>query len=102
MSQRELAEKVGVSRPTISQLENGAQSTMNTDTAKRLARALGVSVDYLINTWGEEDDEGEMSALVALALGGTWRRRSCGESKTAASLAPPSGAMAVWCTGSGD
>jgi hypothetical protein len=30
---------------------------MTTDTAKRLARTLGVSVDYLIDTYGEDEEE---------------------------------------------
>lgn len=55
LSQQALADQVGVSRPTISQIESGAQPTMNTDTAKALARALGVSIDYLVGTWNESE-----------------------------------------------
>ena len=55
LSQQALADEVGVSRLTINELENGVRTTMTTDTAKRLARVLGVSVDYLIGTY--EDDE---------------------------------------------
>ncbi len=56
-SQQQLSETSGVRRATISDLETGRRSTVTTDTAKALARALGVSVDYLINTWGESKEE---------------------------------------------
>ena len=63
-SQRELARQAHVRYATISELENGIRTAMNTDTAKRIARALGVSVDYLIGTFEEEEDE----RTAALAL----------------------------------
>ncbi len=66
LSQQELADRVGISRPTISQLESGAQPTMNTNTAKALARALGVGVDYLIGTWEELEGELQPAALVSV------------------------------------
>ena len=56
-SQRELARQAQVRYATISELENGIRTAMNTDTAKRIARSLGVSVDYLIGTFEEEEDE---------------------------------------------
>jgi hypothetical protein len=37
---------------------------MNTDTAKRIARSLGVSVDYLIGTFEEEEEGIAVIALV--------------------------------------
>jgi len=57
-SQRELARQAHVRYATISELENGIRTAMNTDTAKKIARSLGVSVDYLIGTFEEEEDEG--------------------------------------------
>src|SRR6516162_2464506 len=57
MSQQELANRVGVRRATISEFESGKRTSMTTDTAKRLARTLGVSVDYLIDTYGEDEEE---------------------------------------------
>lgn len=56
LSQQELAHKAGVRRPTISELESGKQRGLTVETAKRLARALGVGIDYLAGTW--EDLEG--------------------------------------------
>ena len=46
-SQEELADKSGVSRGTISALENGSIRTTTTKTLVRLSRALGVSVDQI-------------------------------------------------------
>jgi transcriptional regulator with XRE-family HTH domain len=56
ISQQALADRVGVRRATISEFESGKRLSMTTDTAKRLARILGVSVDYLIDTYGEEGE----------------------------------------------
>jgi transcriptional regulator with XRE-family HTH domain len=63
LSQHDLADQTGVSRPTIAQLETGVRLTMNTDTAKALARGLGVSVDYLIGTWEESEGNLKPAAL---------------------------------------
>jgi transcriptional regulator with XRE-family HTH domain len=54
-SQQELAKRAQVPQPVISRLESGIQDSMTTDLAKRLARTLGVSVDYLIGTWDEDE-----------------------------------------------
>lgn len=47
MTQEELAEKSGVSRGTISALENGSVRTTTTKTLVNIARALEVSVDQI-------------------------------------------------------
>ena len=44
-SQDELAEKAGVSRPTVSRVELGQEPSMRT--ARRLATALGLSVEII-------------------------------------------------------
>jgi transcriptional regulator with XRE-family HTH domain len=67
LSQSELAERVGVSRPTISELENGTRTTMTTDTAKALARALGVSIDHLVGTWDEQSEDEDEATATPLA-----------------------------------
>lgn len=61
---RELARIAGVHHPTLSQLERGVIADVTTGTAKKIARALGVSVDYLIGMY--EDDEDAESVEVAL------------------------------------
>jgi transcriptional regulator with XRE-family HTH domain len=52
---RELGRLAGVRYATISDLENGHRTSMTTDTAKALARALGVGIDYLVGTWEEDE-----------------------------------------------
>jgi len=54
-SQSELARRAGVPQPLISQLESAQRDCITTDNARRLARALGVGVDYLIGTWDYEE-----------------------------------------------
>jgi transcriptional regulator with XRE-family HTH domain len=61
---RELARVAHVRHATLSQLERGIRADVTTETAKRIARALGVSVDYLIGMY--EDDEDPDPATVAL------------------------------------
>ena len=47
MTQVELSIKSGVSRTTISNLENGVESVTTTKTLHKLANALGVNVEDL-------------------------------------------------------
>lgn len=46
LSQEELAERSGVSRTTISLIENGNSTTIKLSTLQKLAKALEVGVDY--------------------------------------------------------
>ena len=46
-TQEELAEKSGVSRTTISNLENDSNKTVNTRTLNKIASALGVKLESL-------------------------------------------------------
>ena len=50
MTQEELAKKSGVSRGTISALENGTERTTTTKTLSNIARALNTTVDRLFFT----------------------------------------------------
>jgi transcriptional regulator with XRE-family HTH domain len=63
LSQNELAKRAGISRPIISQLEADQQRTTSVETARRLARALGISLDLLVGT----DDDASEWAPAALA-----------------------------------
>lgn len=47
MTQEELARKSGVSRGTISAMENGSSKETTTKTLVKIARALGKSVDSI-------------------------------------------------------
>jgi transcriptional regulator with XRE-family HTH domain len=60
---RELARRADVRQATLSEIESGKRRDMTTTTAKRIALALGVGVDFLIGTW--EKDE-ELLAAVAV------------------------------------
>ena len=52
MTQEELAQKSGVSRGTISALENGTERTTTTKTLFNIARALNTTVDRLFFAQG--------------------------------------------------
>lgn len=52
MTQEELAEKSGVSRGTISALENGIDRTTSSKTLVKLAQALDTTVDRIFFTKG--------------------------------------------------
>jgi transcriptional regulator with XRE-family HTH domain len=56
-TQSQLAEYASVPQPVISRLESGERDSVTTDVAKRLARALGVSVDHLIGTWEDLEEK---------------------------------------------
>ena len=65
-TQNGLAKASGVAQPVIQRLEAGTRDVehLSVGVARRLARALGVSVDYLIGMY-EEDDEDESGQAVA-------------------------------------
>lgn len=48
MTQEELSRASGVSRGTISALENGSSRATTTKTLMNIARALGISIEELI------------------------------------------------------
>ena len=52
MTQEELAKKSGVSRGTISALENGTERTTTTKTLINIAKALDTTVDRLFFAHG--------------------------------------------------
>jgi transcriptional regulator with XRE-family HTH domain len=62
-SQNELARRSGVPRPIVSELESGKQKGLKVDTARRLARALGVSLDMLVGMDPAEEEEPEPAAV---------------------------------------
>ena len=56
VTQEELAERTGMSRATISRIESGQQRP-RISTVRKLAAALGVSPEKLIDWNGEESPE---------------------------------------------
>jgi len=84
-SQTELAQRIGIAPSRISEFESGLKTDCNLSTAKRLARALGCSIDYLADTW----DEGEEPAEAATPAPGRAATRR-GRPRRAAPAAPAS------------
>jgi transcriptional regulator with XRE-family HTH domain len=62
---RELSRRANVRQATLSEIESGKRRDMTTETAKRIALALGVGVDFLIGTWSSPDETEPLSAAVA-------------------------------------
>ena len=56
LSLRQLSELSGVERGLISKLERGLRPQVSLLVAMRLARALGVTLDYLAGMYEEEDN----------------------------------------------
>jgi transcriptional regulator with XRE-family HTH domain len=54
LSQNELSKRSGVPRPTITNVESGAQDGLTLENARKLARALGISIDLLAGKAEEE------------------------------------------------
>ena len=55
-SQVDLAQRLGVASTRISEFESGLKTDCNLSTARRLARVLGCSIDYLAATWDTQED----------------------------------------------
>jgi len=55
MNQSELAKRANIPQPIISAVESGRQKSVNLDTARRIARALGVTLDMLAGPEDEAD-----------------------------------------------
>jgi transcriptional regulator with XRE-family HTH domain len=54
LSQNDLSKHSGVPRPTITNVESGAQEGLTLANAQKLARALGITIDMLAGK-GEEE-----------------------------------------------
>src|SRR2546427_5684523 len=67
ISQRELARRLGARYATLSDLERGVREEMTIALLRKLARALGVTSDWLIGMYEDEESEREPAGL---ALGG--------------------------------
>ena len=64
-TQQELAAKTRIKQPVISRLESQTQHSVSSDALKRLALTLGVTADYLIGMY--EEDEQDSEKVPALA-----------------------------------
>jgi transcriptional regulator with XRE-family HTH domain len=63
-TQEELARESGVPQATISRIEKGQRRNPGADVIRRLARALGVTADWLIGMYEDEDADPATVALV--------------------------------------
>ena len=57
LSRRQLEQQAEIPHGIISRLESGDQAYPSVPVAMRLARVLGVSVDYLVGMYEDEDSE---------------------------------------------
>ncbi|MHB9133543.1 MAG: helix-turn-helix domain-containing protein [Armatimonadota bacterium] len=57
MNQKQLSDASELTQATISRIESGSVQTLRTNALKRLAKALGVTVDYLIDNTEEITEE---------------------------------------------
>jgi transcriptional regulator with XRE-family HTH domain len=67
MTQQELASKAGTTYQTIWRIENGKHAEPGIYIARRIARALGVSLDFLVNLYGDDEKEASPLAVTAVA-----------------------------------
>jgi transcriptional regulator with XRE-family HTH domain len=63
LSLRQLSELSGVERGLISKLERGQRPQVSVHVAMRLARALGITLDYLAGMYEEEESPFEPAAV---------------------------------------
>ena len=57
LTQRELADRMGMTNVTISRIEKNAVTDIRPDTLIELAKALDVSTDYLLGLKDEDEEE---------------------------------------------
>jgi len=63
-TQKELAERTGISANTIARLERGGVQDLRGNAIVRLANALGVSTDYLLGREAESESDLEPADVV--------------------------------------
>ena len=63
LTQQELADAIAMKQSFIAAFESGTKTDCNLSTARRLARALGCSIDYLAATWDPKEDPEPAPAL---------------------------------------
>jgi transcriptional regulator with XRE-family HTH domain len=54
-TQAELAKAIGLTQNRISKIESGEVTQLSFKNLRALARALGVSVDWMLGTWDDID-----------------------------------------------
>jgi len=74
MAQVELARLTGMPQARLSEFEHGVRTEMTVSTALKIARALGVGLDYLAGTWDAEAEAAPAAAPPTAAAGTTARQ----------------------------
>ncbi|MDP9357291.1 MAG: helix-turn-helix domain-containing protein, partial [Chloroflexota bacterium] len=64
LTQKELAAQAGVSYVTLSRMENGSGGPVRPPTLRKIAEALDLAPDVLID-WGEDETEDTTKKLAA-------------------------------------
>lgn len=67
LSARRLGTLAGLSTATVALIESGERKAPSAETLARLAKVLGVSLDWLISGAGDPPDEATVRAAVAAA-----------------------------------
>ena len=67
LSRRQLETQADIPHGIVSRLESGEQAYPSVPVAMRLAKVLGVSVDYLIGMYEEDDPSEESPTELATA-----------------------------------
>jgi ribosome-binding protein aMBF1 (putative translation factor) len=65
LSQNELARRANIPQPVISDVERGKQKSMTLENGRRIARVLGVTLDFLAGS-GDEDEQAESMAAATV------------------------------------
>ena len=66
LSRRQLEIQAAIPHGIVSRLESGEQAWPSVPVAMQLAKVLGVSVDYLIGMYEDENSEREPAAVVVV------------------------------------
>ena len=88
LSQMDLSKLAEIPQSRISELESGARTQMSLQNLRSMARALGVSADYLLDTWEDGEAPAPPTAAPPAGEGGARRRgRPRGARRPAAATA---------------
>ena len=88
LSQADLAQLMHIAQGRISEWESGARSQMSLKNLRSLARALGVSADYLIGTWEDDAEPALTAATPATPEGAALSGRGRGRPRKATPATP--------------
>lgn len=69
LSQQELANQAGTTAPTIWRIEHGKHAEPGIYIARGIARALGVSLDFLVNLYGDDELEVQRESVQTIGVG---------------------------------